>query len=407
MSTASQAPLEWSEESHIRWKTPIPGQGWSSPVTDGKIVWLTTAIVKALDQEEQDRIRSERYADHMVGAALVIVDSVQFRAIGVDAENGQIVHDVELFHVDQPLAVHSLNSYASPTPVLADGRLYCHFGAFGTACLETESPSVLWQTQLRHNESVGPGSSPALVDRLLIIPCDGTDTQYVAALNIDTGKEVWRTDRPPMQGSEPEYHKCFSTPTLIDHDGRKQVVVLGAQWIVAYVPESGEELWRIRHGRGFSNAIRPLFRNGQVVFTTGFIESALVAVDPGGSGDVTDTHITWKNKGRLPTMSSPVWVGSNIYYVNDRGVAECIDAASGESQWRHRLGGNYCASPIHVAGNLYFGNREGKTVIIAAADTFREVGANELDGAIMASPAMIGEDLLIRTDQALYRIHSR
>lgn len=404
MSAASQAPIEWSEDAHVLWKTPIRGQGWSSPVSDGKMIWLTTAIVKELSQEEQDRIRQERFADHMVGAALVIVDSVQFRAIGVDAESGAVMHDLELFQVDQPLPVHSLNSYASPTPVLADQQLYCHFGSFGTVCLDTDTQAIVWRAQLPHNESVGPGSSPALYDHLLIVPCDGTDTQYVAALDIDTGKEIWRTNRPAMEGNEPEYHKSFSTPTLIEHDGRPQVVVLGAQWIASYVPETGEELWRLRHGKGFSNAVRPVYGNGQVIFTTGFFDSALLAVDPSGSGDVTDSHLTWKYKGQLPTMSSPILVGPSVYFVNDGGVAECIDVATGERKWRERLGGNFCASPIHSGGNLYFGNRDGQMLVIAALDTFQEVAANQLDGAIMASPAMIGEDLLIRTDKHLYRI---
>lgn len=404
MSAASQAPIEWNEDAHLKWKTPIPGQGWSSPVSDGKFIWLTTAIVKELSQEDQDRIREERFADHMVGSDLVIVDSVQFRAVGVEVQTGRVVHDLELFEVKEPLPVHSLNSYASPTPVLSDGRLYCHFGSFGTVCLDTTTQSILWRAQLSHYESVGPGSSPALYDRWLIIPCDGIDTQYVAALDIDSGKQVWRTDRPAMEGDQPEFHKSFSTPTLVEHEGRKQAVILGAQWIVSYAPDTGEELWRFQHSNGFSNAVRPVYGDGQVIFTTGFFDSALVAVDPGGSGDVTDTHLTWRYQGKVPTMSSPILVGQAVYFVSDGGVAECIDVKTGERIWRERLGGNFSASPIHVGGNLYFGNRDGQVLVIAASEAYQEIATNELDGSIMASPAMIGEDLIIRTDKHLYRI---
>ncbi|MEM8681635.1 MAG: PQQ-binding-like beta-propeller repeat protein, partial [Planctomycetota bacterium] len=276
----------------------------------------------------------------------------------------------------------------------------------GTVCIDTQTQQEIWRTQFPSVESVGPGSSPLLVDGKLILPFDGTDDQFVVALDADTGEPVWRTERPTMEGNEKEYHKAFSTPVLIEHEGRRQVVIVGAQWVCSYDPETGEELWRLRHGKGFSMSPRPVYGNGLIYICTAYAGIGVAAIDPSGNGDVTGSHLRWSHESQAPNMSSPILVGEQIYFVSDRGIATCLNALDGERLWRERLGGNFCASPILVGEHLYFANREGKVHVIKARPDYEPVVVNDLGEAVMASPAVIGDDLLIRTDDHLYRIGS-
>ena len=404
IADVDHAITEWSETKNVKWRASIPGIGWSSPVTEGNTIWLTTAVLRQMTAEEQEAVRKRDYADHMIADALVFVKDVTFHAIGVNAQTGQVDHNVTLFSVENPTPVHTLNSYASPTPVISDGKLFCHFGSFGTVCLDTSTEKLLWQVQLHHDESVGPGSSLALHEGILLIPCDGVDKQFVVGLDSRTGDERWRTDRPPMEGNEVEYHKSFSTATVIEHGGRTQAVILGAQWIVSYDPETGEEWWRLRHGKGFSCSCRTIYGNGLVYFCTGYGDGLCMAVDPSGSGELGSDSIRWTHRSQVPTMSSPILIQDRLYFVANDGVATCLDAVTGDRVWRSRLGGNYCASPIAAGKTIYFSSREGVTTAIRAEDKFERIAKSELDEAIMASPMVLGHDVVIRTERQLYRL---
>ena len=334
------------------------------------------------------------------------VASIDLWAIQLDAATGDIVREVKLFHIDDPDPIHGLNSYASPSPVLADGRCYCHFGSFGTACVDCTSGEVVWRNALSLEHMVGPGSSPVVHDDLLIIPCDGCDRQFVAALHLATGKTAWKTPRPPIRKEDGDLRKAFCTPLVIEVDGVEQAVIPGAQWFIAYDPHTGKELWRVDHGSGFSNVPRPVFDGQNVFLCTGFGPTELWAVDPRGRGDVSATHVAWKATGkRIPTQPSPALVDGRLYLVNDTGVASCYDATSGELVWIKRVSGNFSASPLAADGRVYFCNREGITTIVEAGDKYVELAKNRLDGSIMASPAATDGDLLLRTDTHLYRIN--
>lgn len=402
---AEAAPLTWSEDSGVTWKTPLPGRGWSSPVVADGQIWLTTAVETPPNAQQQEETKA-KFADHPVGGEMGSAGAIDLSAIQIDFETGEIVRTVPLFHVESPQAIHGLNSYASPTPVLADGKCYCHFGAFGTARVDCASGEVDWRQTLSLDHIVGPGSSPAVFEDLLIIPCDGADEQYVAALETSNGKIAWHTPRPPIRATDGDLRKAFCTPLVINVDGAAQAVIPGAQWFIAYDPRTGRELWRVDHGDGFSNVPRPLYDGRNVFLCTGFGRQAgLLAIDPRGSGDVTETHVTWREDGkRISTQPSPVLVGDRIYMINDTGVASCYDASTGAEKWRKRIAGNYSASLLAVDQRVYFFNREGVTTVIAAGDEFDEITKNTLDGSIMATPAAVGGDLVLRTDTHLYRI---
>jgi outer membrane protein assembly factor BamB len=396
-------PLHWGEDDGVIWKTPTPGRGWSSPVVgDGKI-WLTTA--EEFEATEAERAAMLKQVEHLPTAAeMIAFGSIALSALEYDLATGELLRRIELFKVDAPPPIHGLNSYASPTPVLEDGRLFCHFGAFGTACVDTATGEVVWRRVLPMDPVVGPGSSPAVVDGLVIIPCDGADKQYVAALNAATGKPAWQVDRPPIRSTIGDLRKAFSTPLAIDADGRRQVVIPGAQWFVAYDPATGEEIWRVDHGGGYSNVPRPIFDGKQLYVSTGYGGPQLWAVRPDGAGEVTETHVAWRQSKQAPTMPSPVVADGRIYMISDAGVASCLDAETGKAIWLKRVAGQYSASPLYGAGRVYFWNHDGRTTVVAADAEFEVLARNDLDGRIMASPAVVAGTFIVRTDRRLYRL---
>ena len=275
-AAAQGLPLAWSETQHVRWKCPIPGEGWSSPVIAGNRVWLTTAL---------DNGKS-------------------LRAVCVDLESGKLIHDVEVFKIEKPALKHDMNSYASPSPIVEDGRLYAHFGTAGTACLSAATGEVLWRQQgLKLNHEAGPGSSPALWRDKLIIPCDGHDVQYVAALDKATGKPAWKTPRSFQGNKTPFPSWAFCTPLIIQVDGKDQAVVNGAHYVVAYDPETGRELWSLKHGC-WSGVPRPLFSGGLVYLCTGFTKPRLLAIRPRGGGGAH--HVQRRLGGQAQRADDPL-----------------------------------------------------------------------------------------------------
>ena len=400
---AKNLPAMWSETENVLWKTEIPGRGWSSPVFADKTIWMTTAVEEPLTGDELEQAKA-KLAGNPMAKQLSLVGAVTFRAISIDAATGKVLSNFELLQAKNPPPVHSLNSYASPTPILDGNLLLCHFGELGTACLDTDTGEVKWKAKLPSDHGVGAGSSPVVSGDLFIVPCDGTDQQYVVALNKLTGDQVWKTKRPKLKGFVGDFHKAFASPLLVHAAGRDQVIVPGAQWVVAYDPKTGAEIWKVRHGEGFSNVPCPVIAGDLVCICTGFMQPHLVAIKLGGEGDVTDSHIAWRISKQVPAMPSPVVVGDQIYYVTDQGVASSADTKTGEVVWSKRIAGNYSASPLYADGKIYFGNQEGKTTVIRPGKEYDEVAVNTLDGRHMASPAVFDESLLLRTNTHLYRI---
>ena len=404
---ARNLPAKWSETENVIWKADLPGRGWSSPVFSGKTIWLTTAIEHAMSAEQMENVRAEKLAKNPIAKQMNLYDSVALHAIGVNSETGKVEHDIELFRPTEIDPIHSLNSFASPTPVLDGTNLYCHFGEMGTACIDTLTDSVVWTAKLASTHSVGPGSSPIIHRNIFVVPCDGTDQQYVVALDKLTGKEVWKTKRPPLSGTNGDLHKSFSSPLVI-HDGdRAQIVIPGAQWVVAYDPLDGNEIWKVRHGDGFSNVPRPVTGHGLVYVCTGFMNPQIWAIGINGKGDVTETHVRFKVPKQVPATPSPVLVGDQLYFITDQGVATSVNAVTGEVIWTKRIAGNYSSSPLYADGKIYFCSQNGNTTVIKPGKEFDELAVNALDGQLMASPAVLDESLVLRTQNHLYRIGSK
>jgi len=393
-STANHVPLTWSESNNLAWKVAVPGRGRSSPVVLKDQIWLTTAIEQGV---ERTRIGSDdmQTAEH-----------VSLEAVSLDGKKGRILWRTQLFDVDQPDPVHWFNSWATPSPVVKAGRLYCDFGTFGTACLDAKEGKILWKTRLPLDHQVGPGSSPVLWHNLLILVRDGRDAQYVAALDTETGRTVWRTERPPIEGSNGNLKKSFVTPLLIG-EKQPQLIAPGAHWVASYEPGTGKELWRVRHGEGFSIGSCPVFGHGLAIFSTGCMKAQLVAVRADGAGDVTATHVAWKSPRQIPVMSSPVLTGDEIYWVSDEGMASCADARTGEIHWQERLGGLHLASPLYAEERLYVFAQDGRTTVIKAGKQFEKIAENKIEGPLVATPAIVDGTIFLRTDSSLYRVSNQ
>jgi outer membrane protein assembly factor BamB len=367
---AANLPVHWDESRNIRWKTPVPGRGWSSPVVGGGRVWLTTATGTA---------------------------EVSLRALAFDLETGRQLLDVEVERLPRTRPIHGKNSWASPTPILDGGRVYVHFGADATAALSTAG-EVLWKAKHPCDTQHGAGGSPVLHDGLLIFSCDGSDAAFVVAVDAQTGRTRWKTPRRSPAD------QAYTTPLVIRVGGRHQVVSVGAYRAAAYDPASGREIWRVSYGSGFSNVPRPVYAHGLVYIATGFHQPLLLAVRPDGTGDVTDTHVAWTLRRGAPLTPSPLAVGDELYVVSDTGVATCVDARTGAIHWQHRLGGNFSASPLFADGRIYFLAEHGVTTVVEPGRVYREITTNALDGSTLASMAVAGSSILIRSDRQLYRI---
>ncbi len=365
-SSQEKLPLNWSETENVRWKVPVPGSGWSSPVVQAGRIWLTSA---------RDEGRS-------------------LRAVCLDLETGKLLHDLEVFRRENPGSINSKNSYASPTALLEGERVFVHYGANGTAAVSTDG-KVLWRNRLQYQHGHGPGGSPVLFEDLLIVACDGTDVQYLAALDKEDGQIRWKSER---QG-----YMAYSTPLIIQVGGQAQLVSPGGRQVGAYAPRSGETLWWITHD-GFSGVPRPVFGHDLVFVISGYNRPVLYAVRPGGNGDVTESHTAWKLSRGAPLNPSPILVGDELYLVSDVGVATCLDAKTGKVHWTQRLRGQFSASPLYGAERIYFLNETGEAFVVAPRTAFRELARNQVEGRTLASMAVAGETLLLRTDTHLYRI---
>ncbi|MDX1944973.1 MAG: PQQ-binding-like beta-propeller repeat protein [Pirellulaceae bacterium] len=392
-------PTAWSEHENIVWKAPLPGKGWSSPVILGNQIWLTTAIETPLTDEE----RAKRLADNPFAKTLVLSGPLSLRALCVDRRSGQIVHNVELLVEQNPQPMHAMNSYASPTPVLEAGRLYCHFGAFGTACLDTDRGEVVWTNrELVINHENGPGSSPVLWQDLLIFHCDGSDIQFIVALDKATGRVAWKTPRSGKMNDNPQLKKSYGTPLILEVAGEPQLFSPASDWLYGYDPATGRELWKMPYETlGFSVVPRPVAGHGMLFLSTSFMQPQILGVKYDGE---KTPKIAWRFAKQAPTMPSPLLVGEELYIVSERGVATCLNALTGEVHWTERLPGNYAASPLLADGKIHYCSRDGETTVIEPGKTFRRLAVNKLDGQILASPAAIKDAIYLRTDKALYRI---
>ncbi len=372
-------PIDWGEKKNVTWKSAVPGEGWSSPVIQGDQIWMTSSL--------------------NAGKSL--------HAVCLDKASGRLLHDVEVLQTDDPGPRHKTNGYASPTPVLDGAHVYVHFGPRGTVCLDTAGKIIWTNAEFEYNAFQGAASSPILHEDMLILTCDGTDNQFLAAIDKRTGKTKWRQPRAHLEAAAKKRaiaKMSYSTPLVQPINGVPQLVSSGADHVAAYDLKTGKEIWWMPYN-GFSIVCRPSYGNG-LFYVVGSIRQdhfCVYAVRP-GEGKLREDQIVWQRSDGIAHVPSPLLVGKELYVIDNGGVATCVDALTGKQHWRERLGGSHDASPIEVRGRIYFCGRDGKTTVVSTGKKFKTLATNQLDGELRASPAVADSALFLRRDTHLYRI---
>jgi outer membrane protein assembly factor BamB len=379
-------PPKW-DDSLIKWKTEIHDRGYSSPVVYNNQIWLTTATS----------------------------DGKGLYAVCIDFQTGEIVYDIKVFTPEKVEGKHSLNTYASPTPCIGDGFVYVHYGSLGTACIKTADGSVVWKRDdFKCKHVQGPASSPVLYKDLIILHFEGTDVRYIVALDKSTGNLVWRSDRPaePYEPLSQIGRKAYITPIIINVKGVDMLISPGSAVCIAYDANTGKEIWRVVDGAE-STVAMPFTENGVVFWYTGYMVdsngseySELLAVNPDGKDNITGTNVLWKKRDGLSRNQSlsPVIKDGLIYTVTTRNILMCIDAKTGEEVWSTHVTSNYDASPIYVNGNIWFFSVKGEVLVIKAGRIYEVVAKNQMDSGIWATPAVLRNSAIVRTQKYLYRI---
>ncbi len=369
-SLEPRPPIHWSKTENIAWQVPIPGTGHSSPVICGERIFLTTCL-------EPDGRRLllclDRRDGHTLWERVVLTTKLERK--------------------------HKLNSYASSTPA-TDGkyvfipfldetymRVYCYDFA----------GNLVWQATPGEFHSVhGFCSSPVLYMDTVIVNGDQDSLAFIVALDKATGKERWRADRPNRTRS-------YVPPILIEHHGRKQLVLSGSKCVTAYDPDTGKLLWII-DGPTEQFVASLVYLDGLLFLTGGFPELHVLAIRPDGEGNVTKTHIVWRDTKGAGYVPSPIALEKHFFLVNDGGIATCFEAQTGHRCWTHRLGQHHTASPVAGAGLLYFVDDSGTTYVLKAGPNFELVSQNSLGEECYGSPGISQDQLFIRTTRNLYCI---
>ena len=366
-------PTDISAKSpHLKWKTPVPGSGWSSPIVVNDRIYLTSSIT--------------------------VRNGLTLNALCFDAKNGNQLWNTPIVNVAKAPRMHRKNSQASPTPIVKNGRLYVHFGHMGTACLDIKG-KVLWKNEtVKYSPVHGNGGTPALLDDKLIFSCDGAKNPFVVALDARDGSQVWKVNR----SVDAKKKFSFCTPLVLKRATGTQILLPGSDMIGAYNPENGREIWRVTYD-GYSVVPRPVVGHEMVFFSTGFDRAKAMAVQLGGKGDVTDTHIKWILPKGAPRTPSLILDGDLLYMISDSGIASCVNAKSGEVIWSERLGGSCSASPILAAGKLYVINEAGMVYVLNTGKKFDLLSKKSLAERTLASPAVANGALFIRTEKTLFK----
>ncbi len=371
ISAEKNLPTQWTADEGIRWKTAVPGSGISNP-----IVWGDRVIVTASDGLQQTEL-------HIICYAL---------------EDGRELWHQRLWGT-APTRYHAQkSSMATPAPVTDGKFVFAFFGTGDVFCVGLDG-QLHWQRSLA--AEYGPfenrfaaSSSPVLFQDLLLLQCDHYGDSYVVALRQSTGANVWKTDRP-------ETWLSWASPQLVPlADGRHELILSGSHKVDALDPTNGNKLWTVT-GMRRECIPTPIYGNGMVYVVSG-PKGPSMAIEPGGTGDVTATHVRWQNNRGAPFVPSAILVGDYYYVVDDAGIATCLDSRNGKRIWQKRLGGKFTASPVAGAGKIYFTNEAGETIVIeGGVPRYRRLARNPVGEPVYASAAISQGLLFLRTNRHL------
>jgi outer membrane protein assembly factor BamB len=401
ISPEKDLPTEWSATKNIKWKTPIMGRGLSSPIVWGKKIFLTTSIEGAVVPGAQapkhmDGDNEFKHPDS-VGADR----SHTLKVVCIDRDTGKVLWDRTAYEGTVYDDRHRKNTYASGTPITDGKALYAFFGSEGLFAYDFDG-KLLWKANPGKLSLVGmgPGTSPALYENLVILQCDEETgaNSFIAAYDKRTGKEVWRTPRK-IQAS-------WSTPVLVRGTKRTELITSGNEAIISYDPMTGKELWRVKGVE--SNAIpTPVATSEMVYIAAGYPTKIAMALRLGGSGELKDSDVLWKYTKGIAYVPSPILYGDNLYLMTDRGIITCLNAKTGAVVYeggRVPIPATFTASPVAFDNKILLTSEDGDTFVIKAGPKHEVLGTNSLDEPVYASPAIADGKIFIRGDRNLYCI---
>jgi outer membrane protein assembly factor BamB len=363
-------PNSWSDTENVRWKVQVPGRGHSSPIVWKDRIFLTTAY-----------------------------DGMRRVVVCFNRANGKLLWEAEAPKPQSVERVYGKNSHATATPVTDGERVYALFGNAGLLAVDLSGKQIWHYSFGTTSNYHGPGGSPLLYKDRLIFYQDQRSDSFVAAVDARTGKLIWKTPRQETVG--------WGTPIAIRAGSRDEIIVNGQHAVRAYDPDSGRELWSAR-GSTMEVTPTPAVAHGLIFCPSGRAGPTL-AIRPGGSGDVTDTHIAWQTPRGSPFIPSPLVYGDYLYLVNDMtAIATCLEARTGKPVWQSRLGEakreGFSASPVAVDGKIFITNDDGETFVIAAGPKFELLRVNRLNDQTLATPALVDSQWYFRTAAHLVAI---
>lgn len=408
VDTNQALPVEWNVERglNVRWQTPLPGLGHASPVISRNRIYIATAV-GAKDSE----LKVGLYGDI---EPVKESGSYQWRLLAIERASGKIIWNV-LGHEAVPrVKRHTKASHCNSTPA-TDGRsIVTIFGSEGLFCFDADG-ELLWKKDLGPMDSGffavpsaqwGFASSPIIQDGKVIVLCDVQTNSFLAAFDLGTGKELWRTPRNEVP--------TWGCPTIVESDKRTQIAVNGWHRSGGYDLATGKELWWLKGG-GDIPVPTPIFANGLIYLTSGHGNlRPMRAIRPDATGDITaekpdgtNAAIAWVHPRQGNYMQTPIAVGDRVYGCSDSGVVTCFDGKSGKIYYSERLTGpaqGYTASPVSDGRHLYFPGETGKVLVVPVGDSFSKVATNDLGDICMATPAIADGTLLFRTRGKLIAI---
>jgi outer membrane protein assembly factor BamB len=403
ISAERNLPEEWGETQNVRWKTPLPGKGHSSPIVWGKRVFLTTAV-------EGPVVPGAKAVTHKIeGQDWKHPDSVgadhkhAFKVIALDRDTGRVLWEQTAWEGTPYDDRHRKSSYASSTPATDGERVYAFFGAEGLYAYDF-SGKLVWKADIGKLGTVGmgTGTSPVIYQNLVIVQADEEEGQNssIVALDKKTGKQVWRTPR--------KVQVSWATPLLVNTGKRTELIASGTESVISYDPATGKELWRAKGVE--SNAIpSPVATAGHdmVVVSAGFPAKVAYAIRLGASGELKDADIAWKYAKGTAYVPSPILYGDYVYLLTDKGVMTCLDARTGEVKYeggRVPVPATFTSSPVAFDGKILLTSEDGDTFVIKAGPKHEVLRTNSLGEPVYASPAVAGGKIFIRGEKHLYAI---
>jgi outer membrane protein assembly factor BamB len=409
ISDESGLPTRWSAAEHIKWKVSLAGFGASSPIVSGDRVFVTSqegivpvvqGVQPLLARDDQDLSRQENpiggrrsKANDSKGEVTLVVEA--FRR-----SDGAKLWNFRLKATGEFPQLHEKHNLATPTPVTDGTLVYAWFGNGQIVALDMNG-NVVWNRHLGREYSSfitpwGHGGSPTLYKDMLLLLCDHSESSYILALDKATGKERWKVDRGKGRISH-------STPVVIQTPERDELIVNSSEHIDALNPQNGALLWQAGSQRQ-TPIPSPVFHKGVIYLSRGYRNSDVLAIRPGGKGDVSETNILWRAPSGASYVPSILYYDGLLYITNEVGIVTCADAETGKTVWRQRLGGIFFASPVAGDGKVYMVSETGETFVLRAGRTAEILSKNELDERILASPAISNRHLFLRSDGTLYCI---